>query len=168
MVLSQCSREVEIVSPIDSPTLVVSSGGQAQADLSLALEALDWQKETSVKFFAVSSEGVDLLCCIEAPYEAVSIAASGEAPGNDHMPASRRPLALNTYKLPSQIEEHVEPTPLVEWAVHVDSQLERLERDGRLGDRSFLVRCHPSKRSGRLGWAVSAWDSLVLSGAWLN
>jgi hypothetical protein len=64
LVVSQCSREVEIVSPIDSPTLVVSSGGQAQADLSLALEALDWQKETSVKFFAVSSEGVDLLCCI--------------------------------------------------------------------------------------------------------
>ena len=65
------------------------------------------------------------------------------------------PFALDTQEAGSEIEDDVAAPALGKRPVNIESELDRLEGDGRLGNRSFLIRCHPRQRTDRIGWAVS-------------
>jgi hypothetical protein len=55
----------------------------------------------------------------------------------------------------SNPEDEVTATAFGDWLVNVDVQARGGQRDSRLSDRSFLIRCHIRQPSDRIGWAVS-------------
>jgi hypothetical protein len=59
---SKSSREVEIISPIDSLGLVVLCGPNAERQSSMTFDTFDGYQKTSVKGIAVGRYRVDLSC----------------------------------------------------------------------------------------------------------
>ena len=56
-------------------------------------------------------------------------------------------------------EDEVAATALSDRSVDIEVEPCCGELNSELRDRSLLIRCHTSQRSGRLGWAVSIWAS---------
>jgi hypothetical protein len=154
LVVSQCSREVEIVGPMDTAALVVSRWGKSQPDL-MRRKAVDRHEEASVELEAVCGECIDLLSCIQTANEPCAGSPVGVAADENQLPVSCRPFALNAHESPAHDEDHVEAPALSHGPINLDSELESLERDCRFGNRSLLIRCHTSQRSGSTGWAMS-------------
>ena len=65
--VSQSSREVEVVCPINAKSLVVSSGREPEVELRSAFELLDGQKEATIEFGAVGSKRINLGGRVKAP-----------------------------------------------------------------------------------------------------
>jgi hypothetical protein len=53
LVLFKSSGEIEVVSPVDPPPLIVSARGEAQCDRGSMLDQIDRDEETSIEFQAV-------------------------------------------------------------------------------------------------------------------
>jgi hypothetical protein len=155
LVPSQCSREVEIVSPVDPFSLVVAGWGESKADLLEAFGVSDGDEETSIELEAVERERIDFLPCVQAPDESVSVPSASTAPGDHYVAIPGRPLALHTQEAIVEIEDHVVASTLSNRPIHVDSELRGGQLNGQLGDCAFLIRCHIRQPSGRTGWAVS-------------
>jgi hypothetical protein len=62
LVLSKSSREVEIISPIDSLGLVVLCGRNAERQSSMTFDTFDGYQKASIKGIAVGRYPVDLSC----------------------------------------------------------------------------------------------------------
>ena len=80
--LSKCSGEIEVVSPVNPPPLIVSARCQAQSDRRPILHEMDWDKEASIEFEAIGAYCVDLLRRIPAANESVS-ASTGALAADD-------------------------------------------------------------------------------------
>jgi ribosome-associated protein len=155
LVASKCSREVEIIGPVDAAALVVSGSREPQMDECLRWKAHDGQPEATVQLGTVSGEGIDLLRRVKPSDEAGSGPPSRTTPNDDDVARPLGPLALDPCKLGAELKDHVVPATLGHRLVDLDSELDRSQGYGRFRDRSFLVRCHASQRSGGLGWARS-------------
>jgi hypothetical protein len=59
--LRQCSRELEIISPIDQLTLVISRRPEPKADLSPSRKLFDRQEVATINFGGVGGESIDLV-----------------------------------------------------------------------------------------------------------
>src|SRR4051794_22740661 len=73
---AKCSREVEIVCPINSPPLVVQTGAQPEMNGWTALDSGYRDQKASVQFYVVGGDCVDLVRGVGAPDETLSGAAS--------------------------------------------------------------------------------------------
>jgi hypothetical protein len=152
---TQCSREVEIVSPMNPLSLVVPRGSKAQADLLHSLCMGHRQEEAAIQLQAVEGERVDFSRRVETPYQPVSVAPCPAAPSNEHVSVSRSPLALHAYEPTIQVEDHVVAAAFRNRPIDVDSESRRRQLDRKLRDRSFLICCHERQPTERLGWAMS-------------
>ena len=152
--VSQSSREVEVVGPIDAASLVVSSGRQPEVELRSAFELLDRKKEAAIELGAVSSERVNLRGRVKAPTQSFASSSGRVAAHDDDVVVPRGPLALNANQS-IRPKDHVVASALRKGAIDLDPELERGGCDAGLRDRSFLIRCHFRQRSRRIGWAVS-------------
>jgi ribosome-associated protein len=159
LVLSQSSGEVEIVSPVDPPPLVVSARREAQRDRGSMFDQIDRDEEAPIEFQAVRAYGVDLRRRVGAPNESLGTSAGALTTDHENFASARGPLALHANEPRLEIEDHVVAPALSNWSVHLDSELERGGGDAGLRDRSLLIRCHGSQRTDRIGWAVSPSDT---------
>jgi hypothetical protein len=57
----KCSRQLEILCPIDSETLVVLRRREAKLDRIALPEDVDWKEVTAIDFWAIRSKSVDLV-----------------------------------------------------------------------------------------------------------
>ncbi len=112
LAVSKCSREVEIISPGDASPLVVSRRVQPEADL-VSRKLLDGKKEAAIELVAIRSEGIDLVCGIEAPNQPLPGAAIGVATNNNDIDIDiavpGRPLALHAAQFRAEVENQVVP-----------------------------------------------------------
>src|SRR5438034_2505033 len=67
----QCSREIEIVSPIDSPLLIVQARAQTKRDLGTTLNPSDRNEEAPIELEVVGSDRIDLLGGVRTADETV-------------------------------------------------------------------------------------------------
>jgi hypothetical protein len=158
LVPSKCSREVEVVSPIDAAPLIVQARTHPKCDGRPTLDASDRNEEAPIEFEVVRSDRIDLIGGVRPSDEPLSASARTLATDDQYFPPSGGPLALHAEKARFQIENHVAATTLRHWAVNIDVELGCREGDGHLRDGAFLIRCHASQRTDRLGWAVAVSD----------
>jgi len=123
LVPSQCSREVEIVSPVDPFSLVVSGWGKSKADFLEALGVSDGNEETSIELQAVEGERIDFLACVQAPDESVSVPSASTAPCDHYVAIPARPLALHSHQTGIDVEDHVVPPAFRDRQIDIDSEL---------------------------------------------
>jgi hypothetical protein len=158
LVPTQCSRQVEIVSPIDALALVVASGYDAKSDARPIGDELDRNQKAAIELKAVSRDCIHLLRRVSPPPKTFRCASGAHAENREHAVAESDPFALNTKELRSKVEDQV-VTLVCKWAKHSNPELDRFGSNARFRDRSLLIRCHLSQHSDRPGWAVSVWDT---------
>jgi hypothetical protein len=153
LVISQSSREVEVVGPSDASQLIVFSRVEPEADLDRG-EPLDRKKEAAIELVTIRSEGVDLVGSVETSNQPLLGAAIRIAANNNDIAVPGRPLALHAAQFRAEVENQV--VPLVpDGAENANAEFDCRQCDRCLGNRSFLIRCHFRQRSRRIGWAVS-------------
>jgi len=81
LVRSQCSREIEIIGPIDPASLIVQARAQTKSDRRSTLDAGDWDKEAAIKLKVVCRDRINLV--------------SGVTPSQETVGASARTLAAD-------------------------------------------------------------------------
>jgi hypothetical protein len=159
LVVSKCSHEVEIICPIHAALLVVPRLRDAQKKCGVPRCELDWDQKAAVEVGAIRSDRVYLVRRVRGHPIAVPRATKRAAPHDYCSTLQRGPLALQTQKPILQSEDKVAPTTLRHRPVNLNSKLDRRKDDRLFRDRAFLIRCHASQRSGRIGWAVSVLDN---------
>jgi hypothetical protein len=112
LVVSKCSREIEIVGPVDSSSLVVQAWADAQCDRRALCHPRNRDQEASIEVKAVSGDRIDLLRGVAPANESVSCPPRRLAGHDDCLPTTGRPFALNAQEPPSQIENKVVSTAL--------------------------------------------------------
>jgi hypothetical protein len=157
--VSQSSRGIEIVRPIDPTSLVVSARIDPQRNRRAIRNPVDRDQEATIQFHAVRGDRIYLIGRVVPSTEPVGTPTRALAGHDDDTFATRGPFALHAQELVAEIQDQVVSPAFRDRLVDVDTQLHGRGHDERLRNCSFLIRCHPSQRSGRIGWAVSAWDN---------
>jgi hypothetical protein len=85
LVPSQCNRELEILRPRDTETLVIPCRRYAQANLSSRVESLDRKVIALIVFWAVRGVAVNFIDAVTPPPEAGSIPPIRVAPHDHHV-----------------------------------------------------------------------------------
>jgi hypothetical protein len=129
LVPSKFSREVEVVSPIDAPLLIVSTRGKAQSDRRPVPDKRNGNQKASIEFEVVGGNAIHLLRRVAAPDEALSTSSSALATDYEDASSPGSPFALNSYKFVTRREDHVEAHALRNWTVDLDTELRRSQLD---------------------------------------
>jgi ribosome-associated protein len=155
----KCSREVEIVGPVDTATLVVAGLVDAQMESGMVRHELDRDEEASIEICAIRGDRVNLVCVVRRNAVAVLCATKGPA-SDDYGPfVHRRPLALEPHEAVPKSKNEVAPPTVRNGPIDLDPEFDCGEHYSLFRDRAFLIRCHVRQPSKRLGWAVSCLDS---------
>src|SRR5262245_45986542 len=99
MVPSKCSREVEIVGPIDASFLVVTARLQTKRDRGTVLDDLDRDQEASVELEVVGTDRINFLRGVATANEPLSTAPCALATHDYVVASARSPLALDPKEL---------------------------------------------------------------------
>src|SRR5204862_8315755 len=121
--------------------------------------AVDRNEEAAVELMAIGGDSIDLVGRVRRNSVALASATKGRAAHDHGFLDERGPLALNAQQVLSNTEDEVASPAIGHRFVYVDVELRRSKRDGRLRDRSFLIRCHKRQPTDRIGWAVAVWDT---------
>lgn len=104
----------------------------------MAVEELGRNDVTVVEFGAVSSNEIDFITAVRTSNESVWTASGRAATYDDHITASRSPLALNPQQR-ADIEHEVVPMSVRERFEYAYTVLDCRRGDSHLGDRTFLI-----------------------------
>jgi hypothetical protein len=136
LVPSKCSFEIEVISPMNTASLVVFRWRQAQSHLLHSRCVSHRYEEAAIDLHAVNGEGVDLIGRVQTTNKPVAISPSAAGAGDQDIAVSRRPLTLNTPKLSAQVEDQVVSATFCKRPKHVHSEEGCPQRDRHLRDRS--------------------------------
>jgi hypothetical protein len=152
--MTQSSREVEVVTPIDPVTLVVPGRLDPKRNRRSILDDIDRDEEAPIEFHAVRGERINFIRRVSPPAETFRGAPRTDAVDrHDSVPACR-PLTLHAHQRRPQIEDQV-VSLIPERPENADSELDGFCGNACLRDGSFLIRCHIRQRSDCIGWAVA-------------
>jgi hypothetical protein len=152
---SQCSREIEVLSPVNPLLLIVSRRSETKSNFLHSFRMSNRHEETPVKFQGVEREGIDLISRVKPADQTMAVATSSAAAPNQNVAVPGCPFALNTNQPRVEIEDEVVPSSFSRGPKDLYSKQCCLQRDGHLGNRSLLIRCHTRQPTERIGWAVS-------------
>jgi hypothetical protein len=141
--LSQLSYSPEpvLACKVNAGTLCVSRWINPQANCASTRDDLNRYKERFIEIPAVDRDRINLVMGIRAPNVAGrrKTRATDTNADDSRCLVQRTPFALHAYDPLSQIEQQVIATMLRDRPEHVDTQLDRLQRDRRFGDVALLV-----------------------------
>jgi hypothetical protein len=75
VVAPQCSRELELLSPIDPAALVITSRTDPKHDLGSRRQTLERQEVAAVELGAIGSKRIDLVRGVEASDKSMSLSS---------------------------------------------------------------------------------------------
>jgi hypothetical protein len=108
--------------------LVVSSRAQSELDDALTAELLERDQIAGVEFEAIASDHVDLFCGVATSHQPIRCPSARIAPNNHNLAVPRRPLALDAFQPPANVENEVVTASFANGPVDVDAELNRRER----------------------------------------
>jgi hypothetical protein len=104
---AQCSHEVEIVCPINPPSLVVQTRAEPKSDCRFALNPANRYEKAPIELEVVGGDRVHLGCRIRTPDETVGTPSGALAHDDNDFPSTRGPFALHAQKASVKVEDHV-------------------------------------------------------------
>jgi hypothetical protein len=93
VVASKCSREVELVGPVDPAPLVVPARRNAQSDNGMTINSFDRKKEAPLEVAAIDSDCVDLGGRVWPSLEPICGSPRAVAINDDYVALGRAPFA---------------------------------------------------------------------------
>jgi hypothetical protein len=138
--LAQCSCELELSRPPDSPLLVVSRRPEPKLKIPLTGQQPNRHEVARVEFMTVRRDRVDLSRRVRAPQLAVRGTPRRVAANDDDIAMPGRRLALNAHECRPEIKDEVVPLAICQRLEHTDVQLARGMGDCQLGNRTFFIR----------------------------
>jgi hypothetical protein len=114
-------------------------------DCGLPIHHLDWNEIRTLKLVAVDRDGIDLVGGIRGSHRSLCGLPIADEVRRDDFAGQPAPFALHSHDAIPQIECKVVPAMLRDRFQNVDPELDRLQRDRRLGDVALVVaREHPA------------------------
>jgi hypothetical protein len=95
LVLSKCSREIEVVGPIDPPLLVVQRWRNTKLDRRPFLDQPNRDEETSVEIHGICGDNIHFVGGVRRLLPARPSATKRVAPNDQHLLHGGCPLALD-------------------------------------------------------------------------
>jgi hypothetical protein len=105
----QFSREVEVVRPMDSASLVIPGRVKSELDRRTIPDLLDWDEEAAVHRSAIRGECVDFVGRVQAPHISAPAAAFRITADDDRAVSDDGPFALHANEGRLKIENEVVP-----------------------------------------------------------
>jgi hypothetical protein len=122
-VTAQCSRQVEIISPVNPLPLVVPGGSEPKTDLLHPFCVSHRYEEAAIELQAVEGVRIDLFTRLQPSQQTLTISPRSVATSDQNVAIPRGPLALNPYEVANEIEDHVVAAAFRDRSVDVDSEL---------------------------------------------
>jgi hypothetical protein len=122
---AQCSREFEILCPVDEQALVVTSWTKAKLNLLAVRKSFDLEEIAPIQLGAVRCKSIDFRVKIAPPNKSVTIPPTAVAANDHDISVTRRPFALDPHQPAGNIEDEVVPFPVRDCAIDADAEFDR-------------------------------------------